>query len=76
MPPSAQSEGRAAVSEGPQVTNELPWHVQPIKDIATRLSVDPMVNFFPFVARAIIPSPERIGDTGHGERFALNLFIR
>ena len=38
----AQSEGRATVSAGPRVTNELPWHVQPVQDAANRLGVDPM----------------------------------
>jgi len=36
----AQSEGLASVSERPRITGELPWHVQPVQDIATGLGAD------------------------------------
>jgi len=36
----AQSEGLASVSEGPRLTDERPWHVRPVQDVAIRLGVD------------------------------------
>ena len=38
--PLTQSEKRASVGEGPQLTDDRPWHAQPIQDVAIRLGVD------------------------------------
>jgi len=35
-----QSEARTSVSDGPNLTDERPWHAQPIQDVASRLGVD------------------------------------
>jgi len=35
-----QSEERTSVSEGPNLTDERPWHAQTIQDVAIRLGVD------------------------------------